>query len=252
MIAFFEKHKFKVVISLDGPAFIHDELRKGLPHYKVIDVINKKTNIRNKLMINCTYTKYHEENIGTNKLYDYFQKLGVKYEINNVITDNVDMQLANIKNQSEEQCIIETYEKSANKPLEFKENMYCNAIIEALVEHIYKEKFCYELCSEYGITFKADGKKILCNSFNDIENYNYAEAMNLNSKSHKECLDCWARGMCVECVANHMLDRKNIPYGSDGCKKKKKYAFALEKIVEIMYYDEEKFQKIINNYYNYR
>lgn len=71
---------------------------------------------------------------------------------------------------------------------------------------------------------------------------------NLNSKSHKECLDCWVRGMCVECVANHMLDRKNIPYGSDGCKKKKKYAFALEKIVEIMYYDEEKFQKIINNY----
>ena len=41
MLNFFVKNDFNIIVSLDGPAEVHDALRKNCPHKTVLEVIKK-------------------------------------------------------------------------------------------------------------------------------------------------------------------------------------------------------------------
>jgi hypothetical protein len=88
---FFVKYNFKIIVSIDGPKYIHDKLRRGCPYDIVINHIHniKNSHLNSKLELNCTYTRYHKAHITDKCLNDFFEDIGNKYHISNVIT-NVD------------------------------------------------------------------------------------------------------------------------------------------------------------------
>lgn len=99
MIQFFIRYNFKVIISIDEPPQIHNYLRIGCPHNKVIEVIQKLKNgpIKDRIVLNCTYTKYHTENISYNELLKYFENIGMRYSISEVFTNKKSFNLVGKK-----------------------------------------------------------------------------------------------------------------------------------------------------------
>lgn len=95
ILKLFKDYDVQVIISFDGPEEIHNALRKGAEHKKLLEVFGLiyEMNMKSNTHINCTYTKLHEENIGIENLKKYLSSFGFKYTINNVITENLNLKL---------------------------------------------------------------------------------------------------------------------------------------------------------------
>lgn len=264
MISLFKENNFKVIISLDGPAEIHNNLRIGCSHLKVVQIIDcLKKNIPNDMIeLNCTLTNYHLNKMNRDELLDYFQQFNLKYHISDVITDIKELKL---EEMSEKLKIDQSMEELYNYPLKRSINPYVKSIIEALVEHIVKESFCYDLEEKGQLTFDYDGRIFPCVNF--IENaatksINETSEVNekieekriicCNRKTNKACKECWARWVCTDCIAPYVQKKKIAPYLEAECYKRELYEYTLEKIVYYYDNDIEKFQKIIDNYYEFK
>lgn len=249
MLEFFNHYNFKITISFDGPDLIHDKLRKGCQHKDVLEVIKKikKLPIGNVMELNCTFTKFHKESLSDNELEEYFDDLGVKYNITNVFTDIDWIKLPDTNNQSIINNIDESYEHLLNNSLNVSVNSYVSSIINAIVYHNYSDVFCNELCNS--LAFDIDGVCYPCVKLMKKCKPGDLELSNLNSKSSSICNQCWAKGLCVLCTASIFLSEREVPYSSAGCNKKRLFDYSLQKFLNYLQEDPEKFQQIIDNYY---
>lgn len=253
IIQFLETYRFKVTISLDGPKAIHNKLRRNCPYELVIRTIHQIQNtlIKDRLELNCTYTKYHQENILRQELEQFFESFGVKYHISSVVTDINWLRLSFDKCE-QERCresidisLERIYTNSKNKDI----SSYVRAVIEGLVDRKYHEKFCYELCEDSYRFYDYDGKLIPCVRFIDTDVMNEKDIKNINEKNDKTCKECWARGLCSDCTANFIFQTGKAPYEESDCIKKELYAYALQKLVRMLKKDPLRFQSVIDHYY---
>ncbi|SHM36093.1 uncharacterized protein SAMN02746066_01676 [Anaerosporobacter mobilis DSM 15930] len=252
MITFFDKYHFKITISLDGPDYIHDKLRLNCSYNNIMKIINKIriTSIGDLLELNCTYTKYHQEHITYNELNNFFQNLGIKYYISDVVTE-IDWLKLDSDNSLDltisEKNIDSTFEKIYKNSINRNLSTYACAVIDVLIEPIYFDKFCYDIEKEFNAFFDYNGNKVPCSRFIDKNLANdYIDV--INSKNNDTCLNCWARGLCKDCTADYVLKMKKEPYLDKNCFKMKLYEYALIKLVSIYKDTPEKFQIIIDNY----
>lgn len=250
MIDFFIKNNFKVVISIDGPEFIHEKLRLNCNHKKVENIIDKIKNskIGKKLELNCTYTKYHLENIPYNELINYFTNLGVKYHISHVITD-IDWLKLSKKEHDDKKLIDEAYINLVNKTLNIETSRYVRDIIQALVIKEYKRKFCYDLCHGGLVVFDCHGNCYPCEALLYKHKIDDSKITEYNTKNNKVCENCWAKGLCTHCIANILLEQTSLPHHNGECDKRKLYEYALKKLISYYHKNPKTFQDILNNYY---
>lgn len=251
MIDFFVDHDFKIIVSIDGPEYIHDKLRLNCPYSHIINVIHqlKNTKIGSKMVLNCTYTKYHQKNIDYNQLVSFFENLGVSYYITNVITDIDWLKLPENLNDIEQQkqdidrCYENIYSNNLNK------NMvsYCRDVIRSLINQVSQDSFCCELFQDSFMFFDYNGEQIPCIGYLD-KNISRSEINKFNSKSTEKCSSCWAKNLCTNCIVDISDGIKNAPYLNSKCLKEELYAYSLKKLVEIFHYNPEKFQCIIDNF----
>jgi len=251
MISFFEKYKFNITISVDGPSFIHDTLRVNCLHHKIISVINrlKETAISDKVKLNCTLTKFHLDNISRDELATYFESLGVEYYISEVATE---IDWLKIKDNQDEEKDIEKYiDESYSKIYKNAPNknisIFVKAIIESLLHGICFDDFCCELSKGFLETFDTDGNRHPCVSLIKYD-INDPLVRECNNKNNKVCNECWARNICRDCVAQYISGKAERPYLTGICYMKEHYEYSLRKIVEILEESEERFQRIIDNY----
>jgi uncharacterized protein len=248
-IELFLKYNFKVIISIDGPSEIHNILRTNCRFDNVISVIErlKKTEISSKLELNCTLTKYHLENIGYDKLILFFEKLGVKYKITNVITELEWLKLPTVRSSVEESiCLSLDYLSMGH--LNKGVNGYLSNIIMGLVHQKHNEYFCSELCSNGGIVIGYEGTVHKCIKLYNKTEITEADIYQINKKNHDNCISCWAKGICTDCTAAVLIKEKKAAYDYQNCEKKYYYSYALEKLVRILHSDTKKFQDIIDNF----
>lgn len=249
MLEFFNIYNFKIIISFDGPDFIHDKLRKGCHHKDVLEVINKikKLPIGNMMELNCTFTKFHKESLSDKELEEYLDNLGVKYNITNVFTKIDWIKLPDTNYQSIINDIDASYEHLLNNSLNVGVNSYVSTIINTIVYHNFSGVFCNELCNS--LAFDIDGVCYPCVKLIKKCKIGDPELSKFNNKSNPICNQCWAKGLCVLCTASIFLSEREVPYSSEGCNKKLLFDYSLQKFLNYLQDEPEKFQQIIDNYY---
>lgn len=251
VIDFLCKHKFKVIISFDGPKNIHDYLREGCDYQKVSGAIRRlqQSAIGNDLEINCTYTQYHEKEIALKDLEDFFEEIGVKYTLGKVITEKEDLKLADEHNYlTIKEDIDRCYESLSRGSKNISMTRYVSAVINAIVNHRYVDKFCEEL--ENGLAFNVDGKAYPCTSLIEKCEMNDYLLANINAKEQKMCKKCWARGICFLCSASIYLQKKDAQLSFTGeCIHERMYEYSFMRLLHYYDYAQEKFQNIIDTYY---
>lgn len=195
--------------------------------------------------LNCTYTRYHSTNINILELEKYFEQIGVRYNINSVITDIDWLKL----DEKEIKDLIDlTYERLLKSFLNSSINTYVSSIINAIVYHEYSDYFCEDLCS--GMIFDVDGECYPCNRLLKKCSIDNEELKKYNVKNNIMCEACWARGLCIQCTAGMFLHEDKIPYNTAHCNKREIYEYTLKKLLEYFHDNSEKFQLIIDNFYS--
>ena len=119
---------------------------------------NKKYN--QKLELICTYTKYHQDNISFDDLIGFFENLGIKYSISDVITN--DKRLKIIKTQKEaieqeKKYIDLSFDRILNNSLNVGISHYLRNVIDALVIKNSSKYLCKELCDTYSNVYDYKG-----------------------------------------------------------------------------------------------
>ncbi len=253
LINLFIDNNFKVYISIDGPKEINTYLR-GDYFDRLIATINKLKNssIGEKLELICTYTKYHQENIEFENLVKFYENLGVKYSISDVITNDKSLKIIKTKQDilNQEMNYIDlSLERLYNNSLNVGISVYVRNIIEALVLKNKTDCFCKELKSGYSRVYDYNGDVYPCIRL--IGKYKSDDLIveKCNTKTNKQCSTCWAKNICRDCVADVILKNINAPYISRSCYKKKLYLYTLTKCVKMNHENPEKFKIIINNYF---
>ena len=248
MLKFMANNDFSITISLDGPAPIHDALRSGCLHEQVIKAVKmiQATEIRDNLDFNCTYTKYHADNITSANLNQYFQNNHYIYQVSDVLTDIDWLKLPDYDIEHTKVSIDQSLADLCYPSLNRGVNGYLAAIIHALVTQNYCEYFCDELCS--GMAFDINGNISPCSKLIGKVTYGDPIVEESNKKSSQICLDCWARGLCCHCSAEMILDKNSTPHIKTKCNKKDLYEYALVKLMSHYHADPEVFNNIIENF----
>jgi len=237
-INFMLSKNFKIIISFDGPDIIQSKLRPICYQKKVIDNLLEIKNLdKNKIILNCTYTKLHEEMVSYNQLIEYFEGFGFKYYITPVF--GVDDELAIERNYIKEidMCINNLIKVDNNLTIESHFITMLNAICLQK-----KEKyFCDELNNS--LTYLPNGKKVLCSSVHkSIENID-----RYNLKENNICVNCWCRNFCTRCISKDL--NYNKTQVTTECIHEKLYDYSLSKICELINNDQSVFEKLYLNYY---
>lgn len=253
MIDFFIDNGFKVYVSIDGPKEINDALR-GSNFDQLMRVIDRLKNSRvgNKLELICTYTKLHEEKFGFEKIKDFFEGLGVKYSISDVITDKKDLKIVKTKKDilsQEKQYIDNSIERILEGSSNVGISAYLRNIIDALVYKVPTPVFCKELEGDYSHVYDFNGDVYPCIRLIGAHKLGDAVVAALNQKSHEQCQKCFAKAYCRDCIADVVLKNTKPCYEARSCYKKKLYDYAMEKLLMVFDSDIEKFNKLIDNFY---
>ena len=254
MIEFFCKNNFKVYISIDGPKKINDYLR-GEYFDKLMSIIQniKKSNIKNKLELICTYTKYHQENLSMNELENFFNNIGVKYSISDVITDDKTLKIKKSKldiiNQEIEfidKSLIRIKDNSLNVGI----SAYLRNAIDALILKSSSDYFCNELVNGYSRVYDYNGDLYSCIRLLGTHKADDSLICKYNVKQDEKCLKCWARNFCHDCTADLVLGNVKPTYLSRICYKKIIYKYAIQKLLELYHSDIKLFNKVVDNFYS--
>lgn len=251
-IDFFDKNNFKLYISIDGPKKIHEYLR-GNGTYDII--INNLRNIKNTELCNrtillCTYTKYHQDNISFNKLTNFFENLGYKYTINGVETNNEKLKI--LENTLEFERKKEYIDISIDRILTNSNNIgisyELSSVIDALLFHNKHEHFCKELANNYSNVYDYNGDIYGCIRLLGKYKINDERIAKNNKKNSLMCKNCWCKNLCTLCLANILLKTSKFPYNDNDCNLKKLYEYSLKKIIEMLNNNPDNLTKLLNNY----
>lgn len=253
MVKFFENKKFNIIISCDGPESIHNYLRHNCEHKKVIEAIIrlKNSKIKDKLLINCTLTKYHLDKIGYSGVCTYFEELGIKYCITNVITNISELRL-DVNTQSIKEEIQQTYINLSQSSLNRSISEYVKPVIRALVERTVHSHYCFDLADNNQIVFDVHGKKFPCMSLLYLIEIGDNKIAKFNSKKNLQCKNCWAKWICTDCIGPYIKGKVEPPYYQKECLRKVLYKYSLIMLIDYYQNDVKSFTNIIKNFYEYK
>lgn len=248
-----EKYHPFLTVSLDGPQLVHDQLRGRGSHKKTIKFINylKSINYEN-FEIASTYTRIHQNNkLSHDDIYNYFTKMDVKFNINNVFSKN-------------KVLIVKEMEMTQNKRKEFIDQSirdiinnnvkaYISPILyDILISMIYKNRtssFCDDINPENTVTYDVGGDRKLCFRFWGTHTSDNIQRFN-TKENFSQCKDCWCKGMCMECVAN-FIDGYSSIISENGefleCHKQELMEYCIYKIIEVSK-NKNEISKLVNNF----
>ncbi|MEO0095175.1 MAG: radical SAM protein [candidate division WOR-3 bacterium] len=260
IIDYMKRFKIGFTVSIDGPQFIHDHLRKypnGTGSYKKI-IVNltrlKKRYPDCPIIYEATYTSVHEK-------YGYTPAdLKMFFEIELGLKNGSIIPVFQTKYVSSN--LKPTY--FSNTPTEFLEkgDFIGNPLFYPLSYFVAKRKpryVCYTGISHFTVT--PNGDIYPCQLFIGTENLlmgnvtnkhwgsKYNEVLNNLSGFDKEknpvCMKCWAKYLCKDCPGNIYQETGNLIMPTDRCDKKKYSIEALLlKLAEIKE-DANKWQNFI-------
>ncbi len=253
LIDLFDKNNFKVYVSIDGPKEINDYLRG--PYYdKLISVIEKikATKLKDKLELICTYTKYHQDKMSMEDLVKFYEDLGVKYSISDVITELKALKIKKTKKDlldQEKKYIDMSFDRIFSNSLNVGISVYVRNVLEALTLQNSTDCFCKELNGDYSRVYDYNGDIYPCIRLIGTHKSGDLKVKSCNNKNHEQCEKCWAKNICRDCVADVVLDNVKAPYIARMCYKKQLYLYALNKAIAYYHNDSEKFNKLLSNYF---
>lgn len=243
IIRFFADNNFKLVISFDGPKKIHNFLRIGCDHNEIYGMLKyiKEINYTN-VVLNCTYTKYHQKLTTYTDLVNYFQNLGISYHISDAFGD--EQYSIELNEEYEKFRIDETIKNLLNISTCKDLSGYVTHILTALYYRIDSKYFCEEIGHKDSMFFDVNGNQKICSGLlNDIDN----KIVNFhNTKNKADNNDCWAIKLCQKCVAQNVIKNENVCV--ENCKRKLLYKYSLKRIIEVLEDDQNNFQNLFVNY----
>lgn len=245
ILKLFKDYDVKVIISFDGPEKIHNKLRMGARHEKLMEIFDLIHNIgmQSNIKINCTYTSIHEEYLDKNDLEKYLSKLGFEYTINNVITENKSLKLK--KTITNNKFLIEQDIDLLMRNKRKSINKYLADIIVSLIERNKNQFFCQD--AEETLFFDTKCRKRFCNATLDMSFSEEEKIASINRKNNFYCNNCWAKFICSYCPVKIFKNKQNF----DNCNLKRNCEYAMERILEVYLDDVEKFENILGNYIYY-
>ncbi len=253
IIEFFDKNKFKVYVSIDGPKKIQEFLRGTNTFNVVMNNINLLKSAKNiKVQLLCTYTKYHQDNISFNDLISFFEKTGFNYSINDVDTNDNTLKLIQGKDllTKEKEFIDISIDRIVSNSKNLGVSNYLTSVINALLYHKKQEYFCKELSNDYSNVYDYNG-----DTYNCIRLLGYLKkddplVKKANTKCHNLCKNCWCKNLCSLCLAEILLKTNTFPFYNNSCNNMELYDYALEKIIYMLEYNKDELQNLLNNYLN--
>jgi len=253
-VDFFNTHNFKLYVSLDGPKIFQDYLR-GMGTYDIImDNLNylKSKDISAKTEILCTYTKYHQKNCSLRELNDFFDKLGFKYSITDVVTKDEKLKIDNKDSfiSREKKYIDLSIERILSLSKNIGVSSFLTSVIDALVFHNKKQFFCKELDGKYSEVYDFNGDEYSCIRLLGTFKKNDTKIVEINAKAAQICKNCWCKNVCSLCVADILLGIKDYPFISGTCQFEILYEYSLTKIIQLVESDDNTLEKLLNNYYS--
>ncbi|HBY20860.1 MAG: hypothetical protein A2Y24_06000 [Clostridiales bacterium GWE2_32_10] len=257
MVRYFKEYEFRVYISIDGSEEIHNLLRGKNTHAIILKNIQKFDlfDMEGQLELICTYTKYHKDNgIGYNDLEEYFKKLGIKYSISNVITDDENLKLQHDENYEELQ--YSEIDNSIKKILEHSDNTGISGILDTVLSTMISknqnEFFCKELQNDYSNVYDYNEEVYSCIRLLGSYKKDDAKIYEFNNKKNYElCKKCWAKKFCTVCTADLLLFGRDKLVNQKKCDKSEYYKYAMKKVLEIYDEDINKASELFNNYCKY-
>lgn len=253
IIDFLDKHNFKLYISLDGPKEIHELLRGKNTFEKIMENINiiKRYKLKDKTELLCTYTKKHDEIIGFEETVNFFEKIGLKYSITDVISHDPELKIDNDDSKNRNLEYIDTsINRIFNLSLNTGISEYLSAALNALVFHKKYDVFCKELCNDYSNVFDYTGEEYNCIRLVGKYNKNNPKNAEYNMKNNKKvCQKCIFKNLCTMCIADKLLGNEKFPFNNNECDCIEMYDYALKRIIEIYDENEDDMIILLNNYY---
>ncbi len=252
-IDFMNDHNFKLYVSLDGPKQIHEYLRGTGTFDLIMDNLKylKNKDFASKTEILCTYTRYHQEHITLEDLEVFFKKLGFRYSIHGVDTNDESLKLIEdgiTYEESEKNFIDISMDRIINDSMNVGTSYYLTSVINALLFHNKQDYFCKELVNDYSNVFDYNGDEYSCIRFLGTHGKNDKEIKEKNVKSADVCKKCWCRYLCNLCLADIIMGINDYPFDGDDCSIKSLYEYALQKIVDLMEKNPSKLNLLVNNY----
>ena len=238
-INLFNKYNFVVTLSLDGDKDINDYHRvfnsgTGSVHdkaFEAIKIMNKKRNF--SLNIQMTVTSKHmdqfERDGYTARLIEYFNSLGVDtvHSLPVSLPSDDPLNVCNAHNKLETvRKFYETFSEYSINSIRTKNPIYMSKLLEAgnlLRNHQKKVNFCNAGICDFSVNTTGDVypcfmfigheeylmgniDSIDIGKFNQIRNQLAENLMNKN----ESCKNCWANGLCGNCVGSSYLMNKDI------------------------------------------
>lgn len=260
----FKKYNVLLNISLDGPQDINDYLRGKNTYIKIIEVIKnaRKINYEN-LVISCTFTNKHLEfGYSFKDLEDFFNNLGIRYNISPVVTSIKDLKL-NLEDTQSTSDIKKEIINSIDAILENKKNYfitpYVHDILYPLINNTRSYTFCDELYTSLSLNYDYNGDIYNCFRFWGNESFickdneiivDDVRLINIKD-NHSECKSCWARFFCGVCIADIIEENLSMPYSNKSCERRNIYEYTINKIVDKIDINHKNLDILIKNFPNY-
>ncbi|MET3557043.1 uncharacterized protein ABID29_000152 [Streptococcus rupicaprae] len=248
-----EKYQPFLIVSLDGPQEIHDQLRGKGSHRRTVKFIDYLKSINYETFeVASTYTRKHQKlNLSKEDIYKYFTDMSIRFNINNVFSKNKILVVKEMEMSKEKRK--EFIVQSINDIIEANVKNYISPIVyDVLLSMIYKSKtesFCDDIDPENTVTFDVDGTPKSCFRFWGTHNSDKVSLFN-NKDNFEKCKNCWCKGMCMECVAN-MIDGYSPIISEDGqflkCQKQDLMEYCVYQIIALSS-DKVKLSKLVNNF----
>ena len=232
IIDFFQKYKFIVTVSLDGPSEVNDFQRvfpsgKGT-HDQVVYNIRKAKERNIRIGVEATFTKKHiERGFSVKSTLKYLHEIGAKtihlMPVYGMCGDLLlpKNRISDIKNSFKEGVSFALDSLMTPEPIVFQ---YVHYIIEALITKIPVEYMCYAGIGT--LTVDTNGNIYPCyllmnedlfmgnifdHDFPGVHFLKVRELLQNHTREHiSQCRKCWAKEICSSCYGIGFLINKSL------------------------------------------
>jgi uncharacterized protein len=221
-LSLFQRHNFYLVVSLDGPENIHDELRPTKQgdgsHRKILDNIELLKDYKVPFDIECTYTYKHvQAGISIIDLLEYFNQMEPE-EIDIVPVSTAPNDELGFNQNGNWRTVVDMQIEALNFVLDElqKGNVIPYGLFIETVGQINApatDHYCPAGVSNLAVA--SDGDLYQCNMFTNNQAYRAsitAKANVITKSDIAECRECWARQWCRSCVGNMEIRSPGDPH----------------------------------------
>lgn len=219
----FQRQEFRLVVSIDGPAAIHDALRptrggKG-SHATIMRNLSRLTQFGIPYDIECTYTyRHYEAGITIVDLLVYFSERTKAEEINVVVVSTAPGDKLGFNEHGDWRVPVQLQLRALEFTLgqmQFGRLIPYGLFLETLgqIRAPGTDHYCPAGVSNLAIA--SDGDLYQCNMFTNNPAYrsSIAATANVMTKADiPECRACWARPWCRACVGNMEIRSPSDPH----------------------------------------